>query len=443
MIRKSRYTFLVNRDDTYLIYSSARNSFWSVSKYVYDLVENFDNLNGNEEFSEEVEGQIAKLHSLGIISTEEEDDRIVNKLRLRRQLKSFSTDCIGLTLLPTMACNLNCPYCFEHEKNSDCMTEETMGKVVDFIKSHESANSLDLTWFGGEPMVAYKVMEPFLDKIHDLERIKLVRHGMVTNGTLLTEERWGVFEKYPLNYIQITLDGNKETHDKKRIRHDGTGTYDEITSNMKAFVEKFPKTSLSVRVNIDRNNACEFMQVYNDLKEIFGDKKNLYIYPGILSSCGGKVEDTPFLNNKEAAELRNDFVRKGYPTEYPRYVLGGCTATNISSYVIGPKGEIYKCWEDVGDPKWVVGNVTDKKYTNEELLEDYLLFGSNINDPNCWKCPMLPVCENICARRRIEKLCFGANNELCNLPNEKAAMEDMLYEYYKAKQNGSLKGCGA
>ena len=212
---------------------------------------------------------------------------------------------------------------------------------------------------------------------------------------------------------------------------------------MKAFVERFPETSLSVRVNIDRNNACEFMQVYDSLKELLGDKKNLYVYPGILSSCGGNVEDTPFLTNKEAAELRNEFVRKGYPVSYPKINVGGCTATNISSYVIGPQGDIYKCWEDVGNPKWVVGNVAEKKYTNEALLEEYILFGSNISDPRCWKCPMLPVCENTCARRRIENLFHGASDELCNLLNEKVAMEDMLYEYYKAKQNGSLKGCGA
>lgn len=426
-----------------MIYSSARNSFWSVSKSVYDLVENAVNLYGREGLSEEVEGLLTKLHSLGIISTEEEDDRVVNKLRLRSQLKAFGTDHIGLTLLPTMACNLKCPYCFEREKHPGCMTEETCAKVADFVKDHEAATKLSLTWYGGEPMVGYKVMEPFLDKIHDLERIKLVWHGMATNGTLLTEERWGVFEKYPLNHIQITLDGNKQTHDQKRVRHDGTGTYDEITRNMKAFAERFPDTSLSVRVNIDRNNACEFMQVYDSLKELLGDKKNLYVYPGILSSCGGKVEDTPFLTNREAAELRNEFVRKGYPVSYPKLSIGGCTATNISSYIIGPQGEIYKCWEDVGDQKFVVGNVTEKKYTNEALLEEYILFGSNTNDQRCWKCPMLPVCETTCARRRIENLFHGASDELCNLLNEKVAMEGMLYEYYKAKQNGSLKGCGA
>lgn len=38
-----------------------------------------------------------------------------------------------------------------------------------------------------------------------------------------------------------------------------------------------------------------------------------------------------------------------------------CTATSLYGYVIGPKGEIYKCWEDVGIKEKEIGSVLDGK----------------------------------------------------------------------------------
>lgn len=434
MIRKSKYTFLFIRNGEYLIYNAARNSFWAVNEYVYNLI---DTLSIEDEClvdDEEKKSQIAKLHSLGILSTEMEDETIVNQIRIRNLIGFYATDTLGITLLPTISCNLACPYCFEQGKPQGMMTTQTCDKVIDFIKNHSNAKYLALTWYGGEPLLGIKVIEYFLHKLKEITNVSLAAHAIVTNGTFLDSKHWDIFKEYPLTNIQITLDGKKETHDKRRIRHDGTGTYDIILDNMRKFADEFPNVQLSVRVNIDKENFNEFMPIYNYIKSIFPDKKNLYVYPGILTGSDN-IPDTPFLAKKELAVILNNYMKEGYPKEYPDIGCRGCGATRISSYVIGPKGEIYKCWEDVGKDEEVVGNVYDKKYTNSPVLCNYLLKGSIMYDPKCWECELFPICKEDCARRRLDNMLKGKNFDLCSIyKHNEEAFYDMLYMFYKSKK---------
>lgn len=433
MLRKSIYTFLIHRNDDYLVYNTAKNSFWRINEYVYRFIEEIET-HKNETSDEEVMRQISVLHTMGILSTEAEDISVADQIRMRHLSNAYSKDRISVTLVPTVSCNLVCPYCFETSKPRGMMSEDTCSKVADFIKSHVNAKYLYLTWFGGEPMRGTKVMEHFLAKIKEFsEDIKLAHHGIITNGTLLDSSRWSVFKEYPLNFLQITLDGKKPTHDKKRIRPDGKGTYDEILHNLQQFASEFPDTSISVRVNIDKNNADEFMDVYDSIGQLFPEKKNLFVYPGIIKGCGTETIDSPFLRNQDIAKIRNKMVERGYPISYPQYNMGGCCATSISSYVIGPKGEIYKCWMDLGKEDRVIGNVSDRKYTNAPLLGRYMLYGSHVMTPECWKCPLLPICSNDCAHERLENMDNKADNDLCCIyKDNNEALLDSMYKFYKS-----------
>lgn len=283
-------------------------------------------------------------------------------------------------------------------------------------------------------MLGTKIMERFMGKIKELsEDLQLVHHGIITNGTLLDSSRWGVFKEYPLNSLQVTLDGKKPTHDKKRIRPDGQGTFDVIMENLNKFAGEFPDTSISVRVNIDKNNADEFMDVYDYVKQLFPEKKNLFVYPGIIKGCGTEGIDSPFLKNQDIARIRDKMIERGYPISYPQHCIGGCCATSLSSYVIGPKGEIYKCWMDLGKKERETGNVSDRKYTNMPLLGKYMLYGSHVMTPECWKCPLLPICSNDCAHERLENMEKKADNDLCCIyKDNNEALLDSMYRFYKS-----------
>jgi uncharacterized protein len=422
--RLSRFSIPFIKDNTYLIYCSSKSNFYELNKESFEYVCSLNSSDINND-------SLKQLHDLGIISTESEDQLVYNKIKLNYLTSAYSNNLVTLTIAPTLSCNLRCPYCFESNKPSGVMDKKTCDALMSFIRQHKFAKYLSVTWYGGEPLLGSKSIAYLIPKIKKLKKIKLVRHSMVTNGVLLKGDNLKLFEELPLNDIQITLDGNKGTHNQKRIRTNGEGTFDEILTNMEAFANKYPLTNMSVRVNIDKNNSNEFMDVYEMVHKMFPDKKNIFVYPGILRGCMSSM-DSPFLLNKDIIKVNEDFYKRGLPFSYPHNEVLGCSATAMCGYVIGPNGEIYKCWMDVGMPEMVVGNVKDKKYTNIDLLCKYMLSGINIDDEKCKNCKILPICSGGCPKNRMENKCFDGDYELCSIykENDFEALTDLLYKIY-------------
>lgn len=432
-LRKSRYCFLIKDGDHHLAYSSARNSFHAVSEYVYDLICHTSiSLDEIEKLPNAQE--IETLHTLGLLVTEEEDNRIVDNLRLHYLRNSFSSSALNLTVIPTLGCNLKCPYCFEKNKPAGLMSKTVCDNLIKFIKNQKDAKRINITWFGGEPLVGVSVIQYILSELDKLEEQKLSFQSIVTNGTLLQGDVLSVFEKHPLQQIQITLDGKKETHDTKRIRHDGTGTYDTILDNLDQFIIASPDTHVSVRVNIDKTNVEEFMDIYEYLHHRYAGKKNLSVYPGILKACGKLEQSSPFLLNKDMIDIHKRFAEQGYPVNMPFTMCSGCTASCISGFVIGPQGEIYKCWEDVGCADKVVGNIDGKSGNAPHLFVDYLMHGSHILDKDCEKCSLLPVCSSDCPHDRLAaREGHFKREELCpyfKAHDYKGLEDDLLHIYH-------------
>ena len=55
---------------------------------------------------------------------------------------------------------------------------------------------------------------------------------MTTNGFFLDKTMFDMLYKLKIYNYQITIDGEKEHHDKYRVTHNGKGTYDVIMSNL-------------------------------------------------------------------------------------------------------------------------------------------------------------------------------------------------------------------
>ena len=55
----------------------------------------------------------------------------------------------------------------------------------------------------------------------------------------------------------------------------------------------------------------------------------------------------------------------------PNNVCNLCSANSSSSFVIGPNGELYKCWEDVGKRSMIIGSVLDDAFISNPELERF------------------------------------------------------------------------
>ena len=73
---------------------------------------------------------------------------------------------VSLTIAPTMGCNFDCPYCFEQHragKMSPKVQEDVVALVGHMLKA-SGAETLDVTWFGGEPLLAVDIVEALSEK---------------------------------------------------------------------------------------------------------------------------------------------------------------------------------------------------------------------------------------------------------------------------------------
>jgi uncharacterized protein len=158
----------------------------------------------------------------------------------------------------TFACNLNCGYCFQRDTSQEKSTVmskdvvESLFKATNYI--HEERGTKEspyLSIFGGEPLLRrdsqVEVIDEILFKCNENE----YRVHIVTNGVELSYY-CHLLSKYNVGSIQVTLDGPKEVHDKRRIFPNGNGTFDRIVKGIDdILMENIP---VVIRVNIDGHN---------------------------------------------------------------------------------------------------------------------------------------------------------------------------------------------
>jgi len=128
---------------------------------------------------------ITALEEHGFLAEPSEEKLKLMELRYQRNAACFSTGYVGLTICPTLACNFACPYCFEHsQSDATVMDNRTIEALIAFIKKHNDARHLSVSWYGGEPTLAFSVIETLTEKF--IEAFPdYADAGIVTNGYLL------------------------------------------------------------------------------------------------------------------------------------------------------------------------------------------------------------------------------------------------------------------
>ena len=327
---------------------------------------------------------------------------------------------------------MKCPYCFEESKPVGSMDKKVAALLVDFIKMRARSKKYNITWFGGEPLLGLHAIRYILSLLSKEEDYEMVSHSIVTNGTLLHADALNLFKEFPLDSMQVTFDGDKKSHDSKRYFTSGEGTFDRIVENLSRFVELFPETHVDLRVNVDNSNKEEYLKVHSYFSDRFKGHP-VYVYPGILRANKGCEAET-FFSSEDHLEFSRMLWKNRLYDLYPRQCSKGCCATSVSQYVVGPRGELYLCWEHVGKSDKIIGYIDGKPGEGTGLYGTYKLKGHCFEDKKCLECGLLPLCTGGCPDKRIANYFENGSHNLCSIYNENdgAGLEDALYEYYLA-----------
>ena len=291
------------------------------------------------------------LKSRIIVENQEDDLNVYLADILKNRYNSAD---MALTILPTRGCNFGCIYCYEQDRPNIAMTEQTEDAIVRFVASNANLKRLSVVWYGGEPLLNFDSIVRLTSKFKSLGIEYSAK--MVSNGYLLTKEKAEKMKELSMRNIQITFDGSEPVHNQRRALLGGQPTYRKIMENLKYLLSVNDEITVDIRTNIDRRNMDDYNTFYQAFKSEIDDKR-ITMYPGFVSDLLSSECVSPEHNISEggykAQFVLDIFDRYGIEIKsfLPKYRRHSCVASKYFAFVIGPEGEMYKCWRMVGNMK--------------------------------------------------------------------------------------------
>lgn len=401
----------------------------------------FEKLNQPHVLTQKENEVISQMHNLGLILDDSVDEQAlfdawyIDKIRER-------TDVLQVTILPTMNCNLACDYCFENDvRENGIMQPEIVSQTIDWLTSRLSSvrpQQFHLTFFGGEPLLHPKAIREISKALWNLCHSLNIEmgFGMVTNGVLLTTGLVDELLPYGFKWLKITFDGDREAHDKKRIKHNREGTFDIIYNNLCAIAGKL---KLSIGGNFDNDNYASMFNLIERIRQspfasdvtMARFKPIMKINSEIISGREGKVTsfcEVCSFNDPQIQgilSLQSKVRDTGLPIQ-KRPEIGPCEYHSRHSMTIGPDGSLYKCPAFVGVSNLAAGHVREARYNHQG--EHQLSMPKW--DEDCESCAYLPNCCGGCRMNSVNKT-GSLEEKSCEGNYLSRSIEDFMQEEIK------------
>jgi uncharacterized protein len=427
-MKSSEFIFFLEKKGKVLCYSTIHDTIIAISSNAYN---DFKSKPLNE--FEQKYPNIYKAFVENKLIIEDNYDELA-ELRLRNKIEAFHNNSFDLTILPSMDCNLHCWYCFEDHVPNSRMNEDIQERIIKFVTNKvedREINRLKVTYFGGEPLldfneIAYplgKALKSILDQ-HNLP----FSCSFITNASLITDSMIEQLAELHAGF-QITLDGDKNRHDKIRFhKYNHQGTYNHIIETIYKLTEKIEDTFINIRINYDAKTLENIEEVLSDLSGL--DRKKVVIH-------FERVWQTQNIsNNFELKNIIKLFLANEFNVSYLNWYLRGCACKTdrYNQMAVNYDGKIFKCTgrkftDDQSDGELDEnGNVLWKPGKLEQRLGK-ATFENNM----CLKCKLLPICMGPCSQKQID---VGPDrlHEVCML----GALEMQLNEYVEYTYNNMV-----
>lgn len=313
----------------------------------------------------------------------------------------LSNRLLHLVLMPTEQCNFRCVYCYE-----DFSAGQMSRQVVDAVKALigrrvSRLEVLSLEWFGGEPLLAWPIVQEIQGFVHDRirEHPEVRLFGtMNTNGFLLTRQRFESLLRLGVRTYQITLDGTPETHDTMRQRLGGGGSFSAIWRNLVALrqsPEDF-RVLLRLHVTLDNQSVIDPLLVLLS-HEFGGDHRFSVMFKAIRRFGGPNDAELRVLPPDQEGEVLGRLSTRAAELGLAERQVGsalpgrlpGCYAAALGSYVVRSTGELAKCTIALAHPNNRVGVLQPDGTVdlNSAKMTGWLR-GTLSGDPKSVECPM-------------------------------------------------------
>ena len=282
------------------------------------------------------------------------------------------------------------------------MSLDTAARVAAWVERRIDTiapNRLVLTFFGGEPLLNMPVLYYLAERLHQAcaERGVEILINIITNGLLLTREMVERLNPLGLNGIKITLDGDRDAHNRSRPLRGGQGTFDKIVANVREVADL---TRIAVGGNFDMDSVDSYPALLDFLAaQDFAPRLSKVLFKPVIrektaqargvipltavgaegkplngacmTSAGtgvSRVCDSCNFVDEKMAFLRDETKKRGFPTADGVH-MGPCEIHKSHAHTIGPDGSLFACPGFAGEALQSTGHIDDRR-------EDYRTQGA-------------------------------------------------------------------
>lgn len=350
---------------------------------------------------------------------------------------------MGISIGCANTCNLACSYCYANAGTYNNRDRKIMGvndynKLYDYLKKFDYP-ILNITFFGGEPLLSYDGIKDFVFKIEKDYWIRFKckpQFSIVTNGTLIDEEIARFINEH-FAAISISIDGPEKICNLTRIATNPMVSVYELIEKALYYINNLSERNFHLRAlatlvpeTLKEIKEYGVRKYRNSFFDLGFDSVAFFPATGIdweecclndLNNFYYEIIDDTFNKIINGNLEHLDDMTMSYLVDLlKKHYNGDCVAgKNYLFYT--PDGQVYPCQM----------YYNERKSTNESIKRYKL--------SKCADCPVINVCQSFCAGTSLEV------NKSENIPIdylckvEKARFEYIIqrygYEVYYAKSN--------
>lgn len=365
------------------------------------------------------EDTLQALIKRGYITTRSQEEEYAYVARMAKALHKKS-DILNtsFTLVVTYNCNFRCPYCYESRKDKDGIHQIVLSQsmvdkafhAMELIQPQKELRKNVITLYGGEPFL--KENRTIINYIVSEGRKRGYSFDAATNGYDL-DTFADILSPNIFTRLQITMDGMKDMHNLRRIHYQYDTTFDKIVSNIRMVLEK--EVAVSVRVNTDAQNIKDvaLLQEYF-IQKGFMNNPNFKLYSALISDNDSiqtsEYQTLNLLSLQEFMKKHKEYGTLSLVQDYgiskkiytalkerkPIVFQSVFCGAQSNGYILDPLGNIYPCWEKIGNPKALLGVYGEYGVSWNQIVCDEWHSKDITQHQSCRKCRYGLFCSGGC-----------------------------------------------
>lgn len=310
----------------------------------------------------------------------------------------FNRRITNITLNLCNICNFNCEYCFEENEywsnETPLMTKEIAKQAIELFLNQLGEETGTIIFTGGEPLLNFDVIKEVVDYVK-ARSINNIKYTIKTNASLITDK---IIDFLILNnfHVQISIDGNEESHNLHRKLKDGGKTFHLVDNVIRKFIMANYGHKVTLNTTLTHytiRNINEIYEYLESLKGINGYSIKLVMF----------INKNDFSLNEEDLTIYNKYLfsvaKERYNKDRQKYKHGNyendICGIGVWHVSIDTNGDVYPCYRLSGIKEYLLGNIFSSglSFKIPQVLAE--LYDINKSD-KCYNCSTKALCRRGC-----------------------------------------------